>query len=461
MFLGVNRHNKDFIAVIDDSGNNITYGELCLFTERFVNVISERVLIFIVCENSIGAAAGFIASLTGRIVPLLLGNTTDRESLIKLTEIYKPQYIWTTKDHARNYNYQTVFKEFGYELLKTDYKPYKLYNDLSFLLPTSGSTGSPKLVRHSYRNIEDNSRNVAEFFELSDKEIPIAALPIHYTMGLSVLTSHLYSGSTILLTKRNLTDKEFWEFIRKHKATSFTGVPFSFEILYKLRFLKMDLPHLKLITQGGGKLRLQLFKEYADYAYNNGKKFIATYGQTEGTARMAYLPAELAREKLCSIGKAIPNGELSLVDEKGNIINEPDVTGQLVFKGSNVTLGYANSCEDLLLGDENRGILYTGDLAKRDKDGCYYIIGRMKRFLKLYGLRIGLDEIEEIIRAEFETDVLCTGNDEQMTVKITRQDIKDNVLHLITEKTGLFHKAIQISYTETLPKNETGKVIYN
>jgi acyl-coenzyme A synthetase/AMP-(fatty) acid ligase len=279
-------------------------------------------------------------------------------------------------------------------------------------------------------------------------------------MGLSVITSHLYAGSTILLTIKSFTDREFWDFIKDQKATSFTGVPYSFEVLNKLRFFNMVLPDLKILSQGGGKLGDELFKKYAEYAHQTGRKFVATYGQTEGTARMAYLRPEMAINKIGSIGDAIPGGHLSLIDDKGNEIAETEALGELVYKGRNVTLGYAYEGKDLIRGDENNGVLRTGDIAKRDSDGYYYIVGRLSRFLKLYGIRIGLDESEQMIKSAFDTDCICTGNDEKMIVKITNKNKKEAIHSYVIEKTGLFHSAVETLVVDEIIRNEIGKSIY-
>jgi acyl-coenzyme A synthetase/AMP-(fatty) acid ligase len=266
-------------------------------------------------------------------------------------------------------------------------------------------------VRHSYSNIQENAKNVGQVFEIKTSDRAMAILPMYYTMGLSVITSYLASGATVLLFNGSLTDAVFWKFLKEQKATVFTGVPYSFEIISKLRFTRMDLPDLKIISQGGGKLNPSLFNDFAEYAERTGKKFIATYGQTEGTARMAYLPAEFAKTKIGSIGKAIPNGNLFLIDDNGNEILNPDIPGQMVYSGLNVTLGYAYSGDDLQKGDERNGVLPTGDIAVKDKEGFFYIVGRISRFLKLYGVRIGLDELEHLIVQNFGVETVCTGDD--------------------------------------------------
>ncbi|KAF0195904.1 MAG: o-succinylbenzoate--CoA ligase [Bacteroidetes bacterium] len=460
MFLDIDKKVKSDIAAIDDYSSRITYGQLCDFSVAFNSYITSRTLIFILSENCIGSLSGFVAALSGGIVPLLISSNTERGLLRRLIEIYKPSCLWIPDNMSDEFDYKPIYHNSGYVLLNTGFPQYPLYEQLSFLLPTSGSTGSPKLVRHSYNNIAASARNVASFFELKSEDRAIGMLPMHYTMGLSVITSHLYAGATVLLTKKSLTDKEFWEFVKVNRATSFTGVPYSYEVLYKLRFFRMDLPDLRLLTQGGGKLSDQLFREYAEYAEKTGRRFIATYGQTEGTARMAYLPADLATSKTGSIGKAIPGGSLSLCDDTGIEINENEATGEMVYHGPNVTLGYATNPDDLLKGDENRGMLKTGDIARRDTDGCYFIVGRISRFLKLYGLRISLDEVEQMIKSGFNIDCICSGDDEMMKIYITEED-KKTVLHeFIVEKTGLFHKAIEIIVLDELKRNEAGKTIY-
>jgi len=402
MFLDLDKKPKDKVAVVDDSGRSITYGDICAFADEFSTQLPKRTLIFILAENKIGSLLGYTASLSHRIIPLILSSKTEQGLYENLRDMYRPEYMWVPEKMVDSLGYETVFKSWDYALVKTGMTAPALYDDLSLLLPTSGSTGSPKLVRHSYRNIEANAENVKNLFQLTPDERAMAILPMHYTMGLSVIASHLKTGATLLLSGRSLLDKGFWAMLKE--ATSFTGVPYSFELLMKMRFTLMDLPNLRIITQGGGKLTPEMFQALAQYAYDKGKQFIATYGQSECTARMAYLPAELALTKTCSIGRAEPGGQLSIIDSDGNETLEGEATGEMVYRGENVTLGYAYSAEDLVKGDENHGVMHTGDLARRDADGCYFIVGRLKRFLKIFGLRIGLDEVEQMILSDFDTD---------------------------------------------------------
>lgn len=455
MFLDLDRKERQRIAAIDDSGWSITYGEICDFAKEFVKHLPQRSLIFLLSENRIGSLLGYTAALSNRIVPLIISAATEEGLYKHLYDLYQPEYLWLPQSKADGK--EIVFSAWDYCLVKTGNPPTPMYEELSLLLPTSGSTGSPKLVRHSYRNIEANADNVRRLFKLDDTEKAMAILPMHYTMGLSVIASHLLAGATLLLSGRSLLDKGFWAALKE--ATSFTGVPYSYEILTKMRFTGMDLPNLKVITQGGGKLTEAMWNILTEYARDKGKQFIATYGQSECTARMAYLPAEMALDKVCSIGIAEPGGQLSIVDDNGNESFEGEAQGEMVYRGENVTLGYATCREDLLKGDENHGVMHTGDLARRDADGCYFIIGRLKRFLKIFGLRIGLDEVERMIKEEYKTDCYCKGNDEKLIVLIVDPKLQDVLPDFIEEKTHLFHQKVEVQVVKEILRNEAGKVI--
>lgn len=452
--------NQARIAAIDDTGQTLGYGDLLREIEDLERILQKRHLVFLVCDNSIGFIVYYWACIINKSVPLLLSRSLDRHLLDKLVSIYLPSLIIYPDDLNLGTEGKIVDIRFRYHVKETGYDAPCLNTDLALLLATSGSTGSPKLVRHDYQNLAFSAKAVSEFLAASQDDRAIASLPVHYTMGLSVVTSYMYAGATLLLTNALLTEKSFWGFIKDHKATSFTGVPYSYEVLDKLRFTTMRLPHLQTICQGGGKLRQELFKQLASYCTDNGKRFFATYGQTEGTARMAYLPPELSCSKTCSIGMAIPGAELYLVDEAGDVIQPSEAEGELVFKGPNVTMGYAKTREDLIKGDEWQGIRHTGDIARRDAEGCYYIVGRKARFLKVFGHRIGLDDVEAMVRDRFGIDCLCSGKDDALIVNIEKETCKQKVLDYIVASTNLFHQAVRVVVHEQLPRSESGKIIH-
>lgn len=461
MILNIDKHDADSFAVIDSGGQRLTYGDLVEFSGELKRVVSGRALVFVLAGNDVGGIAWSVGLIGAGIVPLLLSPKIDRELLERLYEVYCPKYVCVTDCEAGQYDHEIKLCRYGYTLLKTSNEVYPLHEHLSHLLPTSGSTGSPKLVRHSYQNVEASALNISTFFELSKSDRPLLVLPLYYTMGLSVVFSHLYVGATILATDLSMTQREFWTFLKEEKATSFTGIPYSFEILRMMRFFKMDLPDLELLTQGGGKMPKDLNLQFVEHAQKTGKRWIATYGQTEGTARMAYLPPEYALLKCGSIGRAVPNGELYLLDREGQVIEENGIEGELCYKGKNVTMGYALTKDDLVLGDQRNGSLKTGDLAYRDKDGFYYIVGRTGRFLKLYGTRVGLDECEQIVKSKYPIECACVGTDLKMIVYIKRAELQEQVKGELVEKTGIVASAFEVRVISDIPKNSVGKVLYS
>lgn len=449
-------------ALIYEDGTSLSYAMLQSATDDLASAAGGRCLVFSLCTNTIGSVVGYVSFLQNGIVPVLLSAHIDRELFDQLLNTYSPKYVWMPDDMTDKFDFTLIYKAYGYSLMKTGCKTeYPLHYDLALLLTTSGSTGSPKLVRQTYTNVRVNAEQIAEYLELDETERPVTTLPMNYTYGCSIINSHLLVGASILLTDKAITQKEFWIFMKEQKATSFGGVPFTYEMLDRMRFFRMDLPHLRTMTQAGGKLSPELHKKFAEYAKDKGKRFIVMYGACEATARMGYLPPEKSLEKYGSCGIAIPRGRFYLLDDNGQVIEENGVTGELVYEGPNVTMGYAECGDDLIKGDEFNGVLHTGDMAKRDEDGFYYIVGRKKRFLKIYGNRVNLDEVDRLIKAEFNfTDCASAGVDDHMYIFITDASIADDVRSFISLKTGLNQSAFKVIVIDSIPKNESGKILY-
>lgn len=463
MFLDLENHPKNNIAIVDDSKEAVSFAELIERSNRFFDFIKKRTLIFILADNSVESFVAYYSCLNNQVVPLLLNYRIDSGLLKILIETYHPEFLFLPKSRMDELEGVFVkdFKEFV--LVKSKYPEVPSNHQLALLLPTSGSTGSPKLVRHTLRNLEFSSSSVSQFFSIHSDDAAIAFLPMYYTMGLSVINSHLKAGSKVVLTNLSLTDREFWNTMREEKIAVFTGVPYSYEILEKLRFSRMNLPDLKIITQGGGKLKEDLFDKFTVIAQEKGIKFIPTYGQTEGSARMSFLAHDKVLEKKGSIGKGIPGSYLGVINEFGEEILDRDtiVEGEMIFKGENVTLGYAESKEDFLKGDENNGYLVTGDIVKRDEEGYYFIIGRKKRFLKIFGLRLSLDETEILIKSRFNVECVCSGSDDELIITTDNPDNQKEIKDFITTKTGLFHGVIQVVYQAEFKRTATGKIDLN
>ena len=416
MIFGIDTY-IDRIAIISDTGERLTYSEL----EERVNIRAKKmergVLQFCLCKNTIESIVEYLACLESGAPVVMLDATKDAETIENLRQIYKPG---SSKCHP----------------------------DLAVCLTTSGSTGSPKLVRLTLRNIIANAESIAEYLRIDANERPITMLPMYYSYGLSIINSHLLKGATILLTDKSYAQREFWNFLRENEATSMSGVPYTWEMLRRLRFMRMDLPSVRTMTQAGGKLNAEIALEYIRWAKSVGKQFIVMYGQTEATARMSYLPWEHAEVKYASIGVAIPRGTFSLADD-----------GELIYQGENVSLGYAECAEDLMKGDENHGVLHTGDMARVDEDGFYYITGRKKRFVKVWGNRCNLDQVEQLVKP-ITTTCACAGVDDHITVFVTKDGLEKEIKDLLAAKTGLNPVAFQVKVIDAIPVKDSGKIDY-
>ncbi len=449
---------KNEIAIITDC-KNFSYSDIDMLSTKIATYLETRNLVFIICKNKHECIIGYLAILRKSCIPVLLNDDISSNYLYNLISKYRPKYFFIPQD-IRISGSDIIYSYGDYNLLKTN-APYNyvINKALAQLITTSGSTGSPNFVRQSYMNIESNIKAITKYLEINHSDRAITTMPMNYTYGLSIINTHLFNGASIVLTDKTLLDKKFWALVKKNNVTTFGGVPYIYGILKRIDFLHMDLPSLKYITQAGGKLSCELALEFAEICAQKKIKFFTMYGQTEATARMSYLPADFAIKKAGSIGVAIPNGEFWLVDENNIRIEQAYVTGELVYSGENVSLGYARSYLDLSMGDENNGILYTGDLAQYDEDGFYFIIGRKKRFIKLYGHRLNMDEVElQLNDAGF--DCVCNGADDELKIYTTnKEDIQSIKLYLI-KNTNINKSGFNVYYTSQIPRNPAGKVLY-
>lgn len=331
---------------------------------------------------------------------------------------------------------------------------HDLHDDLALLLSTSGSTGAPKSVRLSRRNLLSNAAAIADYLGIDETDRAATTLPMSYCYGLSVVHSHLLRGAALILTERSVVDDEFWALFRRHRGTSFAGVPYTFELLDNVGFDAFDLPHLRYVTQAGGRLAPERVRRYADLGAARGWQLYVMYGATEATARMAYLPPELAAEHPGCIGIPIPGGAFTIEPLDGWPAD--DAAGELVYRGPNVMMGYAYGPADLSRGAEHDA-LHTGDIARRRPDGLYEVIGRSSRFVKMYGLRIDLQRLESTLRAN-GVAALCTDVDDKLVVAAAVP--RAEVARLAAEAAGVPTSAVQAVTVPALPMLPTGKPDY-
>jgi len=452
----------DNTACISSTGRSVTYGELEGLAKRISSHVESKRLVFSLCRTSIGSIAGYIAFMNNGDPSLLLDADIDKQAFYNLVKTYHPEYLWVPADSELTPDTEMVYETEGYVLYRIQNdKPTPVADDLALLLATSGSLGSPKLVRLTRKNLRSNALSIIEYLGITNKERPILGLPMHYAFGLSVINTHLMTGATLLLSKRSFVEREFWQFAIENCFTSYSGVPYAFEVIKRMKIWEREMPSLRTLTQAGGMLNRETVRFFSETFAPRGAKLYIMYGQAEATARISYLPPEQLKERPGSIGKAIPGGLLSLTDENGREITTPGTVGEMVYRGVNVSLGYAECAADLMKGDENGGVVHTGDLAYRDSDGYYYITGRKGRFVKLFGHRIGLDYAEELLEPLLG-ECYCCGDDSHLTIYTTNSEVEVTIraIDLLSSRTRIPRKAFSAHRIEVIPRNEAGKVLY-
>lgn len=454
---------SDNKAVITDNGVVLTYAQLFEETELLKNKILYRGLICCLCTNTVGSLIGYVSGFRAHTPLILLDGERDNQYIVSYLEKYQPEYLWLPSGKQSDYKGAVIHESYGYSLIQMDYgdnwQPSPLNDELCLCLTTSGSTGSPKLVRLTENNLKANAESIAEYLKIDENERPITTLPMYYSFGMSVINSHLIKGATILLTGANVFSKVFWDFFKKTSPTSIAGVPFTYEMLEKMGLFQMELPSLKTMLQAGGKLNPQIVERYVTFATETRKEFVVMYGQTEAGPRMSYLPFDKAHDKPSSIGVPIPGGKFNLYDANDKQIYEANVEGELVFVGPSVCMGYAEERADLAKDDENHGILKTGDVAYHDEDGFYYITGRLKRFVKIWGNRYNLDAIEQLVKP-ITSNCACVGNDEAIFVYIEDSCYVDNISQVMSKTLKLDKSCYRIKVIDCIPKAPSGKIDY-
>jgi acyl-CoA synthetase (AMP-forming)/AMP-acid ligase II len=445
------------IACTDGQGRTATYAAL---TERVNEVSKElsargpRQLGFIYSTNSPEWLCVYLACLRVGHVPLLLPADLESSLADQLINSYGPQWLWKpfgpqTQDEAGRVSTDSILACFTWRESST---VATLHPDLALLLSTSGSTGSPKLVKLSYRALASNANSIADYLDIQAQDRAMTTLPPNYSFGLSVINSHLAVGARLVMNNTSLMSRDFLRVVQQEKVTSLAGVPTWYQMLLRTGFDKAGVHSLRVLTQAGGRLDERTKQAVLNFANAKGLRFYVMYGQTEAAPRISYVPPEVLGSKLNSIGIPIPGGNLQLDAE----------TSELIYSGPNVMMGYAETQSDLAKGDELNGVLRTGDIGAVDEDGYFSITGRLKRFVKLSGNRYGLDEIEEQLIHMTKSNIAVAGRDERLGIWIEGDDQHLQALAkaFLQEKYGLHHTLFRIHFMQTLPLLPTGKKDY-
>jgi acyl-CoA synthetase (AMP-forming)/AMP-acid ligase II len=383
-------------------------------SERLLAALGgDRRLVFLAPGVDVGAVLLYLGCLRASLPVCLVESQPD--PLARLARVYQPALVLVPDALATPEGWTRGISPVAGYIAALDQGPVEqaLHPKLALLLTTSGSTGSPKLVRLTARNLESNAKAIAEYLNLGSGERAVQSLPIHYSYGLSVLNSHLVAGGTVVLTPHSFMRPEFWRDADEQRATSFAGVPYMYETLHRLRFEPGTHPTLRTFTQAGGALRRDLVVHFHASAAKAGARLVVMYGQTEATARISYVPPDRLGEKVGSIGVPIPGGRLRLEP-----LDDSVGAAQLVYEGDNVMMGYAEAPADLELGDVQLGLLRTGDLGTVDEDGYFSLVGRLKRFAKLFGRRVSLEDVERELESSFPVRAIATDAGERLRVHL-------------------------------------------
>jgi len=430
--------------LLSDDGSKawVTAGELRRRVEAWRNQIAgSRVLAFHYIPNTVEGVAQLLGAASAGHVIALLDPKLPAQTKADLAERYRPGII------------------LGESAETLRGAPCALHPDLAVLLSTSGSTGSPKFVRLSASNLATNARAIDEVLNINAAEVGCGHLPLHYSYGLSVLTSHLSAGAPVHLTEKGFLDPSFWPQMKRWRIAHLPGVPFHYSTLRRFGFTKLDLPELRVMTQAGGGLDVRIRKMAHDYMDARGGRFHIMYGQTEAAPRITTLAHEDFTEHSETVGPALPGGRIEIIGANC----APHTEGEVIYYGPNVMMGYAENPVDLGLGDEMGGRLATGDIGRLDEEGRLTITGRAKRMGKIAGLRVNLDEVERALTSFGEEFAVVQKGEALLLYHLPHEDlgaIKERALKHLSDHFTLPKTAYRFKELDSFPRTNREKINY-
>ena len=454
------RRNETGPALLDPAGGGrVSHAELY----RLVTARAQRLsalaggtgLLFLAFAPTVDAVVTYLACLEAGLAVMPLPPELPAARLTDLIGLYHPEIIVGFHPPEGGYDFDPPL---GLWRRIDTVGLGKIHPDLALLLSTSGSMGSPKAVRLTLAAVEANARQIVQCLGIGPAERAPTTLPLSYSYGLSVLNSHVMAGATVILTQEGLTSRRFWQVLAECGATSFAGVPASYDLLRRLDLETLLPPSLTTLTQAGGPLAPALTSRMRDLIAGRGGKMFVMYGQTEACARMAVLPPEDLPRCLGAAGRALPEGHLCVMDEDGDVM-PVNAVGRIRYSGPNVMMGYGQNRTDLALGDQMGGTLDTGDMGYLDADGVLWITGRHKRMAKLTGLRVNLDEVETLA-AHFGQAAVIDAGEALLIVLAAATPPEPEQKRDFARRLGLHSSQIRWRVVERLPLNGSGKIDY-
>lgn len=387
---------------------SIIYPELFSRSNRLATVFrkehGENNYVLILSENSIFFITVYLALIKSGNICVPLNPNIEPENLKKILEKTETNIAFISKRQERKFSgydfkvfHEDQVQEWCNSAAISESDEIFDENRLAEIIFTSGSTGEQKGVMITHKNIITNTNSILKYLRLTHLDTIEVVMPFYYCYGLSLLHTHLRVGGAIHMNNAFIFIGNVIDDLNRYNCTGFAGVPSHFQILLRKTkdFKTTKFTSLRYVTQAGGKLHNAFIEEFIN-AFPD-IEFYVMYGQTEATARLSYLPPEILRSKLGSLGKGIPEVELKVVNEAGQPVKAGE-TGEIIASGDNIMAGYFKDPESTA-STIRKGWLFTGDMATVDDEGYIYMKSRAKEIVKVRGVRISPKEIEAVIVA--------------------------------------------------------------
>lgn len=466
--------SDDSTAVVDASGTH-TYADLRRLVADHLEALRERDWrsrgpVALVAPNGVGWLAAYLAILASGMVAVPLPTTLSPDEIAARAQwigaeacFLGPREFKQLRDRVRR-ALPVASAPIGNRQSGVQFTGVDADSDAVYAF-TSGTTGTPRAVRHTHGNLQANTESILAYLGLTADERVLVVLPFSYVFGASVLHTHLRVGGTLVIQQNAVFPQSIVERMTSQRCTGFAGVPSTFHVLLRnSTFGNQSLPHLRTIQQAGGKLAPALVRELVT-AQPQARVFVM-YGQTEATARLSYLPPEELASRPGSIGKGIPGVTLRVVAPNGELV-QPGQVGEILARGGNISPGYFNDPQE-----SNRkmpdGELHTGDLATVDADGFIYVVDRQEDFIKSWGFRIASQEVESAAMQLTELvavavvgvpDGAAGERVELVAVKRLGSELgAEDVLRHCREHLAKHMVPVRVRFVPRLPLNANGKV---
>jgi long-chain acyl-CoA synthetase len=454
------KDHKYKIALMDESGNQLTYSQILILLSKFKKKIKINTLILILAKNNISSLLFYVICILNKNKIILIDEKTDKKNVNEILNLYKPKYIVCNSKFANKKNFnKSKFQYFESSIFESTFKNTRINPNLQLLIPTSGSSGSSKMVQLSKKNILSNTKSILKYLKITTKDRAVTNMPFNYSYMLSIINTHLEKGASIYVSQKTILEKDFWNEFQIKKITSFNGVPYIWQMLKRIGLKKIFTNNLKYITQAGGNLDKYLTKDIYKICKLKKKDMYIMYGQTEASPRLSYIKNEDIIKNLGSIGKPIDGVKMWIENNNSEKILKPNQLGNIHASGKNIMIGYSNSLKDLKSKKKSIKKINTGDIGYFDKKGFFYITGRSSRIAKIYGNRIDLEDLEIKLKKQ-KINIICSSNNNRLFVFYLKNLNKKNLENKIYNILKLNTVSIEMIKIKKIPLTMNKKINY-